>query len=99
MVQSVSATTSFALLLFLVPPVILIATVPISIAGWGVREGSMIVAFGYAGLPQSDGLVVSVLIGLTFFAIGAIGGIVWIVSNGRRSATAVAASPSPGDTP
>ena len=99
MVQSVSATTSFALLVFLVPPVILIATVPISIAGWGVREGSMIVAFGYAGLPQSDGLVVSVLIGLTFFAIGAIGGIVWIVSNGRRSATAVAASPSPGDTP
>lgn len=99
MVQSVSATTSFALLLFLVPPVILIATVPISIAGWGVREGSMIVAFAYAGLPQSDGLVVSVLIGLTFFAIGAIGGIVWIASNGRRSAAAVAASHSPGTTP
>lgn len=97
MVQSVSATTSFALLLFLVPPVILIATVPISIAGWGVREGSMIVAFGYAGLPQSDGLVVSVLIGLTFFAIGAIGGIVWVASNGRRPA--LAAGPSPDTTP
>ncbi|MCW5693230.1 MAG: flippase-like domain-containing protein [Pseudolabrys sp.] len=99
MVQSVSATTSFALLLFLVPPVILIATVPISIAGWGVREGSMIVAFGYAGLPQTDGLVVSVLIGLTFFAIGAIGGIVWIASNGRRSSAAIAAKFSPGGTP
>lgn len=99
MVQSVSATTSFALLLFLVPPVLLIATVPISIAGWGVREGSMIVAFAYAGLPQSDGLVVSVLIGLTFFAIGAIGGIVWIASNGRRSSAAVAAKLSPGGTP
>ncbi|MBS0535986.1 MAG: flippase-like domain-containing protein [Proteobacteria bacterium] len=96
MVQSVSATASFTLLLFLVPPVILIATVPISIAGWGVREGSMIVAFGYAGLPQSDGLVVSVLIGLTLVAIGAIGGIVWIASNGRRP---VAANPSPGATP
>ena len=99
MVQSVSATTSFALLLFLVPPVILIATVPISIAGWGVREGSMIVAFAYAGLPQSDGLVVSVLIGLTFFAIGAIGGVVWIVSNGRRSSAIHAAKLSTGGTP
>ncbi|MFA6265794.1 MAG: lysylphosphatidylglycerol synthase transmembrane domain-containing protein [Pseudolabrys sp.] len=83
MVQSVSASASLALLLFLVPPVILIATVPVSIAGWGVREGSMIVAFSYAGLPQGDGLIVSVLIGLTAFAIGAIGGIIWILSDAR----------------
>jgi uncharacterized membrane protein YbhN (UPF0104 family) len=84
MVQSVSATVSFTLLLFMVPPVILIATVPISIAGWGVREGSMIVAFAYAGLPQSDGLVVSVLIGATFFVIGAIGGLLWVADGARR---------------
>ena len=84
MVQSVSASVSFTLLLFMVPPVILIATVPVSIAGWGVREGSMIVAFAYAGLPQSDGLVVSVLIGATFFVIGAIGGIIWVTGGARR---------------
>lgn len=83
MVQSVSATASLTMLLFLVPPVILIATVPVSIAGWGVREGSMIVAFSYAGLPQGDGLIVSVLIGLTAFAIGAIGGLIWILSDAR----------------
>jgi len=87
MVQSVSASVDFALLLFMVPPVILIATVPISIAGWGVREGSMIVAFAYAGLPQSDGLVVSVLIGITFFIIGAIGGLIWIADGMRRPRT------------
>ena len=59
--QSVAASASFTLLLYLIPPVLLIATVPVSIAGWGVREGSMIVAFAYAGLAQGDGLIVSVL--------------------------------------
>lgn len=77
-VQSIDATASFAVLLFLIPPVLLITTVPLSIAGWGVREGSMIVAFGYAGLAPGDGLIVSVLFGLASFAIGAFGGLVWI---------------------
>lgn len=77
-VQSIDASANFSDLLFLIPPVLLITTVPLSIAGWGVREGSMIVAFGYAGLAPGDGLIVSVLFGLTSFAIGAIGGIVWI---------------------
>jgi hypothetical protein len=31
--------------LFLVLPGILIATIPVSIAGWGVREGAMLLAF------------------------------------------------------
>ena len=82
-VQSVAASAGFALLLFLIPPVLLVATIPVSIAGWGVREGSMVVAFAYAGLAQSDGLIVSVLIGLATFALGAIGGIVWIMSDVR----------------
>jgi hypothetical protein len=79
LVQSIDATASFAYLLFLIPPVLLITTIPVSIAGWGLREGSMIVAFGYAGLAASDGLIVSVLIGLAMFAIGGLGGIIWIV--------------------
>ncbi|MDO8875813.1 MAG: D-glycero-beta-D-manno-heptose 1,7-bisphosphate 7-phosphatase [Pseudolabrys sp.] len=89
--QSVAATASFALLLFMIPPVILIATIPISIAGWGVREGSMIVAFSYAGLAAGDGLIVSVLYGLTTFAIGTIGGLIWISSGVRMSSKRPAA--------
>ncbi len=81
--QSVTASVSFALLLFLIPPVLLVTTIPLSIAGWGVREGSMIVAFSYAGLAQEDGLIVSVLFGLTMFAVGAVGGIAWITDGLR----------------
>jgi uncharacterized protein (TIRG00374 family) len=69
--------------LFLVLPVILIATIPVSIAGWGVRETAMILAFSYAGLAESDGLIVSILFGVVNLAVGAIGGIVWVADGYR----------------
>jgi uncharacterized membrane protein YbhN (UPF0104 family) len=78
--KAVAAPVGFAPILFLMPPVLLIATAPISIAGWGVRESSMMVAFAYAGLAQSDGLTLSVLFGVATFVIGLVGGAVWIVS-------------------
>jgi len=78
--KAVAAPVGFAPILFLMPPVLLVATVPISIAGWGVRESSMVVAFAYAGLAQSDGLMLSILFGATSFAIGVVGGLVWIAS-------------------
>lgn len=53
---------------------------PISIAGWGVREATMMVAFGYAGLAQTDGTVVSILFGAVSFIVGCAGGQVWIFS-------------------
>lgn len=53
---------------------------PISIAGWGVREATMMVAFGYAGLVQADGTMVSLLFCASFFIVGAVGGLVWIFS-------------------
>jgi hypothetical protein len=78
--------------LFLVPPVILVAVVPISIAGWGVREGAMIAAFAYAGLPQSDGLIVSLLFGIGFLLVGIVGGLVWVVTIDRRDRKVVPAA-------
>jgi uncharacterized protein (TIRG00374 family) len=79
-VKAVTAPISFAQVLFIIPPVVLISSVPISIAGWGVRESSMIIAFAYAGLSQSDGLSVSILLGALSFVVGVVGGIFWIVS-------------------
>jgi uncharacterized membrane protein YbhN (UPF0104 family) len=84
--KAVAAPVGFTHILFLMPPVLLIATVPISIAGWGVRESSMMAAFAYAGLAESDGLTLSILFGAVSLVIGMIGGIVWI-SSGFRTAT------------
>lgn len=69
--------------LLLIPPVILIAAIPMSIAGWGLREGAMVAAFTFAGLPNSDALAISVLFGAGSFVIGALGGLAWIFSGER----------------
>jgi uncharacterized membrane protein YbhN (UPF0104 family) len=92
--QSIVAAGQPGQLLALVPPVMLITMLPISIAGWGLREATMMVAFGYAGLPQADGLTVSLLYGTMVFAIGAAGGLVWILSS-EKAAGANVAEPLP----
>jgi glycosyltransferase 2 family protein len=81
--MAVNASVDFVHILFLFLPVLLIATVPLSIAGWGVRESAMVLAFSYAGLAESDGLTVSILYGAASLAVGAIGGIVWVASGFR----------------
>jgi len=87
--QSIVAAGQPVQLLAVVPPVMLITMLPISIAGWGLREATMMVAFGYAGLPQADGLTVSLLYGAMIFAIGAAGGVVWILSSEKAAGASV----------
>ncbi len=79
-VQSISAPVVFGQIFQLVPPVMLITMLPISIAGWGVREATMGLAFGYAGLLPNEGVNVSLLYGAVTFLVGAFGGLVWIFS-------------------
>lgn len=79
-VQSIAAPVTFAQVFLLVPPVMLITLMPISIAGWGVREATMGLAFGFAGLAANEGVNVSLLLGAVSFIVGAFGGLVWILS-------------------
>ena len=79
-VRSIAAPVLFGQVFELVPPVMLITMLPISIAGWGVREATMGLAFGYAGLLTNEGVNVSLLFGAISFVVGAFGGLVWIFS-------------------
>jgi uncharacterized membrane protein YbhN (UPF0104 family) len=79
-VQSIEAPILFGQVFQLIPPVMLITMLPISIAGWGVREATMGLAFGYAGLLTNEGVNVSLLFGAVSFLVGAFGGLVWIFS-------------------
>jgi uncharacterized protein (TIRG00374 family) len=94
--HAVGAPFEFTHSLFLLPPIMLISTIPISIAGWGVRETALILAFSYAGLAESDALVVSILFGATMLAMGIIGGGVWLASGAELRA--VGAAPLPDKT-
>lgn len=70
--------------LVLVPPVILIATLPISMAGWGPREMAMITAFGFIGVSKEHATALSVLFGAAGVLISLPGGLFWLLS--RREA-------------
>ena len=84
--KAIGSSLELVQALLLILPVMLIASIPISIAGWGVREAAMATAFVSAGLPQSDGLLVSLLIGVESFLIGGVGGVIWILSGARIKA-------------
>lgn len=85
-VRSIAAPAEFGQVFLLIPPIMLITMMPISIAGWGVREATMMVTFGYAGLVPADGTVVSILFGAVSFMVGCVGGLVWIFSAEKAAA-------------
>lgn len=64
--------------LIIVPLLMEVALLPITIAGWGLREAVMIVGFGAVGVSQPQALLCSVLFGLCGIATGLIGGAVWL---------------------
>jgi glycosyltransferase 2 family protein len=88
-VQSIAAPVSFGQTFQLIPPVMLITMLPISIAGWGVREATMGLAFGYAGLMTNEGVNISLLFGAVSFVVGAFGGLVWVFSAEKAAQGAV----------
>ena len=79
--QAVGSGIGLVDCLLLFPLVVLASAVPISIGGWGVREGAMVAAFGLAGVSAESALVTSVLFGLLVTGISLPGGV--MVFSGR----------------
>jgi len=71
---NVSATTLFAIF----PPIILLAYLPISIGGWGIREGATAFAFTMIGQPAELGVFVGLALGLFSLAGALIGAVFWL---------------------
>lgn len=91
-IRSISAPPTFWQIFLLIFPVVLITMVPVSIAGWGLREATMGIAFGFAGLAAHEGINVSLLFGGVWLLVGAIGGLVWILGTGHLKTIPVGSS-------
>lgn len=65
----------------LAPAALLVAMVPISVGGWGVRELTFVYFLGAAGITAEAALSLSVAFGLLRIVVGAIGGVVWVLLN------------------
>lgn len=74
---------------YLYLPVILFLVMPISIAGWGVREGAFVLLYGIEGVPSDSALALSVMVGLLLIATSLPGGVIWLIGgrNPRETST------------
>ena len=78
--SSVGARLSLASWVTIMPPVTLIQLLPVSLAGWGVREVVLVVALASFGVPAEAALATSVLAGLCLAAVGLPGGLIWLAN-------------------
>jgi glycosyltransferase 2 family protein len=56
--------------LLIVPATLFISAVPISLGGWGIRDGALAAGFVMMGLSSEEGVATAVLFGLTGPLIG-----------------------------
>ena len=68
----------------LVPVIMAASILPISIAGWGVRESAAVVLLGQVGIAASDAVTLSVVFGLINVATACLGGLCWLVMANRH---------------
>ncbi len=58
--------------------VILVTAIPISFAGWGLREGAMVALFAFAGLGADTALALSLAFGVAYLAASLPGCALWL---------------------
>jgi uncharacterized membrane protein YbhN (UPF0104 family) len=79
--RDLGASVSFVGVVIVAPVVSLLLVLPISIAGWGLREALFVVGFGLLNVPEDVALSASILYGLLSAAAALIGGVLWILQS------------------
>ena len=77
---SIDFHMDFQIFLIAVPPVFLLTIVPISLAGWGIREGAMVGIFMLIGADETKVLAMSILYGLLLIISSLPGSYFWVKS-------------------
>lgn len=68
---------SLTLMFATMPLVFMFMSLPISFAGWGLREGAMIVILGVYGVSREDALILSLIFGVLILTTALPGLIIW----------------------
>jgi len=68
----------------LVPIALLVAMIPISIGGWGIREGAFLGAFSLVGVAPGAAVALSVTFGLSTIVTSLPGGLIWLLNSDIR---------------
>lgn len=85
--RAVGVDTSLVRLLPLVAPVLMTMLIPVTVAGWGIREAAAAALWGLVGLTPADGAAISVAYGLLVLVSSLPGALVLMASSGDRDRT------------
>ena len=77
--QGLHVDMPIASLFIIIPSVMLITVIPLSIAGWGIRESSMVIGLSFIGVSQIQSFSISFTYGLLLIAAAIPGLILWII--------------------
>lgn len=83
--KSLAGETSFGLYLIAMVPTLLVVSIPVSIAGWGIREQALVIILGGMGVTSTHAFSVSILFGAVLI-VGSIPGVIFWLRSGRRTA-------------
>jgi uncharacterized membrane protein YbhN (UPF0104 family) len=76
--RAIGISMSLVEVVALVPAILFSMTIPITIAGWGIREASAAAIWGLANLAPADGVAVSVTYGIIVF-LSALPGLFFVI--------------------
>jgi uncharacterized membrane protein YbhN (UPF0104 family) len=77
--QGLHLPGALAASMLVVPLANVLQSLPISIAGWGVRESFFVVMFGMVGVAAAPAIAISVVFGLLTIASSLPGGVLWLL--------------------
>ncbi len=77
--QAIDVELSIWHALLLVPSALLATLIPLSIAGWGLREGAVVALLAFVGMSGEAALSLSLLFGLILLGISLPGGLLWVL--------------------
>ena len=79
LLRALGGNIDLFVVVFVLPFVLLISMIPISLAGWGIREGGMIVVFALLGVPKEISLGASIIFGICLFLSTLPGVFLWLI--------------------
>lgn len=84
--RAVGATVPAVTLLPLVAPILVAMLIPLSVGGWGLREGGAALVFGWVGLSPEEGIAISIAYGVLVL-LSALPGVVPLARRRRSDPT------------
>jgi len=76
--KALGGDTSYLFFAFTVIPTLLVVSIPISIAGWGLREQAMVIILGGLGISATHAVSISILFGAALILGSLPGAVFWL---------------------